>query len=173
MFLLMLVAMTVMYMSGTTEDTVMSRYIRMTTYQNLTIASGLKKLSSNLTYRTTNKLKYRETSPLNFIKYVESEETNATVDLGGTRNTTLSLEYPGMPDPCASPRRNTGVEDILCMVCFYTLVYARVNGPGVLSVICQKKLRALRGFFAPPPPSMKLNIKIVFHQFVLISLLEQ
>ncbi|XP_052791542.1 carbohydrate sulfotransferase 15-like [Mya arenaria] len=26
-----------------------------------------------------------------------------------------SSEFPGMPDPCAAPRRNTGVEDILCM----------------------------------------------------------
>jgi hypothetical protein len=25
-------------------------------------------------------------------------------------------EFPGMPDPCAKPRRKTGVEDILCMV---------------------------------------------------------
>ena len=131
MFLLMLVAMTVMYMSGTTEDTVMSRYISMTTYQNLTIASGLKKLSSNLTYRTTYKLKYRETSPLN----AGSRETDAIVGSGGTH--TKSLEYPGMPDPCASPRRNTGVEDILCMVCFYTLVYARVNGPSQ-SFICYR-----------------------------------
>ncbi|XP_045204389.2 carbohydrate sulfotransferase 15-like [Mercenaria mercenaria] len=28
---------------------------------------------------------------------------------------TGSKEFPGMPDPCAKPRRNTGVEDILCM----------------------------------------------------------
>lgn len=27
-----------------------------------------------------------------------------------------SDEFPGMPDPCATPRRNTGVEDVLCMV---------------------------------------------------------
>lgn len=27
-----------------------------------------------------------------------------------------SVEFPGMPDPCQLPRRNTGVEDVLCMV---------------------------------------------------------
>lgn len=27
-----------------------------------------------------------------------------------------SAEFPGMPDPCVTPRRNTGVEDVLCMV---------------------------------------------------------
>ncbi|KAH3867494.1 hypothetical protein DPMN_030623 [Dreissena polymorpha] len=27
-----------------------------------------------------------------------------------------SPEFPGMPDPCAGPKRMTGVEDILCMV---------------------------------------------------------
>jgi len=27
-----------------------------------------------------------------------------------------SSEFPGMPDPCQTPRRNTGVEDVLCMV---------------------------------------------------------
>ena len=122
-FLLMIVAIVVMY--GSTEDIGLSRYISMTTYLNLTIASDLKKLSNNLTYRTTDKVKYRETSTLNLIKHGGSEETNATVDLGGTHKTTLSLEYPGMPDPCARPRRNTGVEDILCMVCIYTLDYAK------------------------------------------------
>ncbi|KAL4230690.1 hypothetical protein ACF0H5_011066 [Mactra antiquata] len=30
-------------------------------------------------------------------------------------NKAISLEFPGMPDPCAKPRRNTGVQDILCM----------------------------------------------------------
>ncbi|XP_060564069.1 carbohydrate sulfotransferase 15-like [Ruditapes philippinarum] len=28
---------------------------------------------------------------------------------------TETKEFPGMPDPCAKPRRKTGVEDILCM----------------------------------------------------------
>ena len=133
-FLLMIVAIVVMY--GSTEDIGLSRYISLTTYLNLTIASDLKKLSNNLTYRTTNKVKYRETSTLNFIKNVGSEDTNAIVDSSGTH--TMFLEYPGMPDPCARPRRNTGVEDILCMVCIYTLVYARVNGLKVLSIIGQK-----------------------------------
>ena len=27
-----------------------------------------------------------------------------------------SSEFPGMPEPCQTPRRNTGVEDVLCMV---------------------------------------------------------
>lgn len=27
-----------------------------------------------------------------------------------------SPEFPGMPDACQTPRRNTGVEDVLCMV---------------------------------------------------------
>ena len=34
-----------------------------------------------------------------------------------------------------------------------------------------KELCALRGFFGPPP--MRLKMKIVFHQFILINLLEQ
>lgn len=32
-----------------------------------------------------------------------------------------SKEFPGMPDPCATARRNTGVEDILCMVGTYKI----------------------------------------------------
>ena len=112
-FLLMIVAMAVMY--GFTEDTVLLRTMNVTTFRNWTIAGGLKGLSSNLTYQTTNKLQDREASPLDVIKYERSQEMNAFVGSGGTR--TMSLEYPGMPDPCASPRRNTGVEDLLCMVC--------------------------------------------------------
>ena len=66
---------------------------------------------------TVDKILNREVSPFDVIKYEVSRETKAIVDSSGTH--TMVLEFPGMPDPCASPRRNTGVEDILCMVCFY------------------------------------------------------
>ena len=36
-----------------------------------------------------------------------------------------------------------------------------------------ERATCIKGLFCPPPPSMRLKYKIVFYQFVLISLLEQ
>ena len=115
MFLLLIVVTAVIYMYGTTEDTVSDNVL--TTFFNFSTVGGLRRLSSNLTYQTVDKILNGEASPLDVIKYEGSRETKAIVDSSGTH--TMVLEFPGMPDPCASPRRNTGVEDILCMVCFY------------------------------------------------------
>ena len=116
--LLMLAAMAVMY--GSTENIFSSRTMSIITFQNVSIAGGLKTPSINPTEQTVNKLQNMEASPLlDVIKTERSQETNATVGSDGTHTT--SLEFPGMPDPCVEPRRKTVVEDLLCMVCFYML----------------------------------------------------
>ena len=113
-FLLMLAAMAVMF--GSTENIFSSRTMNVKTFQNVSIAGGLKTPSSNPTKQTVNKLQNMETSPVDVTKTEPPLETNAAVGSNGTH--TASLEFPGMPDPCVEPRRKTVVEDLLCMVCF-------------------------------------------------------
>ena len=114
--LLMLAAMAVMY--GSTENIFSSITMKIKAFQNVSIACGLKTPSSNPTEQTVNKLQNMEASPLDVIKTESPQETNATAGSDGTDTT--SLEFPGMPDPCVEPRRKTVVEDLLCMVCFFT-----------------------------------------------------
>ena len=115
--LLMLAAMAVMY--GSTENMILSRTLSIITFQNVSIAGGLKTTSSNPTEQTPINSQYRGASPLDVIKTEPPQETNAAVGSDGTHTT--SLEFPGMPDPCIEPRRKTVVEDLLCMVCLWYL----------------------------------------------------
>ena len=55
----------------------------------------------------------------------ETKEVNYILLKNSTGNGSLvpeSKEFPGMPDPCISPRRKTIAEDILCLVRNHSII---------------------------------------------------
>lgn len=78
---------------------------------NASIAINTLRNASFLKLNLTNVF----TTPLLFQNEL-ADKINVTVMRPEESPVNGSKEFPWMPDPCAKPRRNTGVEDILCMV---------------------------------------------------------